>query len=98
MSDDRCGSGTAVVLAFVSGALVGAGLALLYAPMTGRETREKITGLAGDLKHKAEDWTGSVKEKVTHFIDEEKSVVKAAYEAGRDAMAKERDRFTTPTT
>jgi len=97
MNDERCCSGSGgILLAFLAGGLVGAGLALLYAPVSGREAREKIGGLAGDLKKKAEDWTGDVKQKVEGFIDEEKSVIKAAYDAGRDAMAKEKARFENP--
>ncbi len=97
MSEEKCCSGGAsVVLAFLAGGLIGAGLALLYAPMSGRETREKIGGLAGDLKAKAENWTGDVKAKVESFIEEEKSVIKAAYDAGREAMAKEKAKFETP--
>jgi gas vesicle protein len=95
MSDDRSGSG-GVLLAFIAGGMVGAGLALLYAPASGRETRERISGLAEDLKKKSEEWTGEAKQKVERFIDEERSVIKSAYEAGRDAMAKEKARFETP--
>ena len=97
MSDERCCSGSGgILLAFLAGGLVGAGLALMYAPVSGREARERIGGLAGDLKKKAEDWTGEAKQKVEGFIDEEKSVIKAAYDAGRDAMAKEKARFEGP--
>ena len=97
MSDDRCCSGTGgVLLAFLAGGLVGAGLALLYTPVSGREARERIGGLAGDLRKKTDEWTGDVKQKVEGFIDEERSVIKAAYEAGREAMAREKARFETP--
>jgi len=97
MSDERCCSGSGgILLAFLAGGLVGAGLALLYAPASGRETRERIGGLAEDLKKKTEAWTGDVKQKVEGFIDEERSVIKSAYEAGREAMAKEKARFENP--
>ena len=97
MSDERCCSGSGgILMAFLAGGLIGAGLALLYAPVSGRETRDRIGGLAEDLKKKSEEWTGDVKQKVEQFIDEERSVVKAAYEAGRDAMAREKARFETP--
>lgn len=95
MSDERSCSG-GVLLAFIAGGMVGAGLALLYAPASGRETRERISGLAEDLKKKTEDWTGEAKQRVERFIDEERSVIKSAYEAGRDAMAKEKARFENP--
>lgn len=97
MSDERCCSGSGgILLAFLAGGMIGAGLALLYAPVSGREAREKIGGLAGDLKRKADEWSGDLKQKVEGFIDEERSVIKAAYDAGRDAMAKEKARFENP--
>ena len=97
MNDDRCCSSSGgTLLAFLAGGLVGAGLALLYAPVSGREARERIGGLAGDLRKKSEEWTGEVKQKVEGFIDEERSVIKAAYDAGREAMAREKARFETP--
>jgi gas vesicle protein len=98
MNDDRCCSSSGgILLAFLAGGLVGAGLALLYAPVSGREARERLGGLAGDLKKKSEEWTGEVKQKVEGFIDEERSVIKAAYDAGREAMAREKARFEKPT-
>jgi len=97
MSDERCCSGSGgILLAFIAGGLVGAGLALLYAPVSGREARERIGGLAGDLKKKSEGWAGEAKQKVEQFIDEERSVIKSAYDAGREAMAKEKARFENP--
>jgi gas vesicle protein len=97
MSEERCCNGSGgIFLAFLAGGLVGAGLALLYAPVSGKEARERITGLAGDYRKKAEDWSGDLKQKVESFIDEEKSVIKAAYDAGREAMAKEKAKFETP--
>lgn len=92
MSEEKCGSG-GILLAFLAGGLVGAGLALLYAPASGRETRERITGVAEDLKKKTEQLTGDVKQKVEGFVEEERTVLKAAYDAGRDAMNREKARF-----
>ena len=55
MSDERCCSGSGgILLAFLAGGLVGAGLALLYTPVSGREARERIGGLAEDLKKKTD--------------------------------------------
>ncbi len=99
MSDDRCSCGSGgIMLAFIAGGLVGAGFALLYAPVSGREARERIGGLAEDLKKKSDAWSGDVKQKVEGFIDEERSVIKAAYEAGREAMGREKARFENPNT
>lgn len=96
MCEEKGCSGGSVLLAFLAGGLIGAGLALLYAPVSGKEAREKINEFAGDLKKKAEGYTGDLKQKVGSFIEEEKAVVKAAYDAGREAMAKEKAKFETP--
>ena len=96
MSEERCCGSGGILLAFLAGGLIGAGLALLYAPASGKETRQKINDLAGDVRKKAEGWTGDMKEKVGSFIEEEKSVIKAAYDAGREAMAKEKAKFEGP--
>ncbi len=92
MSDDRSCSG-GILMAFLAGGLIGAGVALLYAPVSGREARERIGGLGGDIKRKADEWTAEARQKVEGLIEEERSVIKAAYEAGREAMAREKARF-----
>lgn len=95
MCDEKgCSGGT--LIAFLAGGLIGAGLALLYAPVSGKEAREKLGGLAGDLSKNAEGWTDDLKRKVESFIDEEKAVVKAAYDAGREAVAREKAKFESP--
>lgn len=47
------------------GILVGAILALIFAPKTGSETRELVAGTATELKHKAEGLVGQSKEEGT---------------------------------
>jgi gas vesicle protein len=97
MSEERvCNGSSGVFLAFLAGGFIGAALALLYAPVSGKEARERISGLAEDYRKKAEGWSGDLKQKVASFIEEEKSVVKAAYDAGREAMAREKAKFETP--
>lgn len=44
-----------VVLISVIAGLVGAGIALLLAPRSGRETRQKLRSAAGGLKHQAKE-------------------------------------------
>ena len=65
----------------------------LTAPVSGREAREKISDFAEDLKEKATGWTGDVRAKVGGLLERESSAVKEAYEAGREAMARERAKF-----
>jgi gas vesicle protein len=60
--DDRTSS---VLIALVVGGIVGAGLALLLAPQSGKRTRQQIADLAEDLKDYAADLTDKVRTKVT---------------------------------
>jgi gas vesicle protein len=62
-----CHSGT-VLLSFLVGGLIGAGLALLVAPKTGEETRRMIRELAEDTKATAEDWIDEVKDKASGYV------------------------------
>ena len=47
--DDRDSSASSVILAFLLGGLTGAALALLYAPRSGKETRDE--GASGATDH-----------------------------------------------
>jgi len=89
MSDEKQGCNIGGTLAaFAVGAAVGAGLALLFAPRSGRETRELLAKRAGDLRDKAVDTVGSAKE----MIREKKAEILAAVEAGRQAIVEERSK------
>ena len=100
MSDDNNGfSASSVFLAFVLGGIVGAGIALLMAPQSGRETREKIKDFTEDIKEKAGSYAGQIKGKVTsaveggkEYIEEKKSLLSAAIEAGKEAYEKEKEK------
>jgi gas vesicle protein len=59
--DDRSRS---LLVALVIGGLVGAGVALLLAPQSGKRTRQQIADLAEDLKDYASDLTDKVRTKV----------------------------------
>ena len=60
-NDDRNRS---ILVALVVGGLVGASLALLLAPQSGKRTRQQIADLAEDLKDYATDLTDKVRTKV----------------------------------
>lgn len=99
MADDRGSSAAAVVLAFVSGAALGAVAALLLAPQSGRESREQLRGYARRAEDNLRDLAGRAGEAFEEavdqgkdFVESKKSVLREAFEAGRDAMKRERDR------
>ncbi len=100
MADEEKGIGAGTVfLSFLAGAAVGAGIALLYAPKTGREMRENIKDLTDDAVNKIKEYTREAQEKVKSTIEggkevfaEKKSIISSAIEAGKEAMEKERER------
>ncbi len=99
MADER-GSSSGVLLAFLSGAALGAVAALLLAPQSGRESREQLRGYARraednlrDLAGRAGETFEEVVDQGKEFVDEKKSVLREAFEAGREAMKRERDRM-----
>jgi gas vesicle protein len=104
MADDYrcCNSGT-VFLAFVMGAAIGGGLALLTAPRSGEETRNKVRGMADDVRQRIKDIAAEAEAKIKETIEEgrevlqeKKEIVKSAVEAGKEAMEAERAKHQKP--
>jgi gas vesicle protein len=98
MADER-GSSAAVLLAFVSGAALGAVAALLLAPRSGRESRDQLRGYARQAEDNLRDLAGrageafeEVVDQGKEFVEAKKSVLREAFDAGREAMKRERDR------
>jgi gas vesicle protein len=94
MSDNNessCGVG-GYLAAFAIGALVGTGVALLYAPRSGKETRELLAKKGHDLKGQASDALDNAKD----FVQGKKAELAAAIEAGKDAMREERAKHQKP--
>ncbi len=78
-----------VLLPFVVGGLVGAGVALLLAPKSGRELRKDISDLTAD----ARDQVSMTIDKSKELYEGSKSAVKNAIEAGKTAFIEERDKI-----
>jgi gas vesicle protein len=96
MRDEEGFSSGSILLSFLLGGMVGAGLALLLAPQSGPETRKKIMDIADDVKEKAGDYVAQAREKVVAtvekgkgFVDEKKSLIATAFEAGKEAYERE---------
>lgn len=89
-----------IIISFFLGGLVGAGVALLLAPKSGREAREQIKDLAKEVKEKTGTYVEHVKskaatvlEKGKELIEKEKSVVSSAIDSGIEAYEKERQKL-----
>ncbi|MFQ5427813.1 MAG: YtxH domain-containing protein [Thermodesulfobacteriota bacterium] len=89
------------LLAFLLGGVAGAAIALLFAPATGKETREKIReGMdeAGewtkDRLEDAKDSMDSGADRVRDIMEGRKEDLRAAYKAGKDVFQKRREGFS----
>ena len=85
--DEGAGAGT-VLLAFLVGAVAGAAVALLYAPATGRETREYL----GEKAREGRDKANTLAEKGREVFNEGRETLTTAIDRGREAYQQARTR------
>jgi gas vesicle protein len=85
MASDEGGAG-GVLLAFLLGAVSGAALALLYAPATGRDTREYLSERAREGRERA----AAAAEKGREAVKQGRETLATAVERGREAYQKTR--------
>ncbi len=78
-----------VLVPFLVGGVIGAGVALLLAPKSGKELRKDIRDIATDSREKI---TSTI-EKSKDLYDKSKGAVKTAIDAGKTAYIEERDKI-----
>lgn len=85
------------MISFLVGGLVGAGVAMLLAPKSGKETREQIRGMAEEVKETTADYYERVKRTVVsalengqELLEEKKDVITSAVQAGMETYEKKR--------
>ena len=76
---------------FVLGALVGAGIALLFAPKTGAETQEELMDQARKLRSAAEDRVREAQRQLEERLDDVRDGVSSRYEDVKEAVSAGRD-------
>ena len=85
--DTRGGSNAGMTLmGFALGAVVGAGLALLLAPESGKKTRQRLTSTARQWTQRAEDTIDQARDTVAELGADAQSALKA----GQDAFQHDR--------
>jgi gas vesicle protein len=106
MSDDR-NSPSGVILAFMLGGLTGAALAILFAPRSGRETREMLGEKFKDGAERTREVRDKVVDRGREMLDQASDYVEkqregittrkerlaTAIEAGRQAYREEKDKM-----
>jgi len=86
-NNDGAGAGS-VLLAFILGAVSGAAVALLYAPASGRETREYL----GEKAREAQARAAEAAEKGREALTQGRDTLATAIERGREAYQQARGR------
>jgi gas vesicle protein len=96
-AEDNGYSAGAVEVAFLAGAVIGVGAALLSAPQSGAETRRLLKTYAEkaeeEILEKAKEARATLDttiEQGKQFVKEKKSVLTEAFEAGKEALKRER--------
>lgn len=81
-SNSNGSGGIGTLMGFALGAVVGAGIALLLAPESGKKTRERLASAAQKLGRTAGDTFDQARETVAELGTEAKSALRA----GKDAF------------
>jgi gas vesicle protein len=83
--DEGAGAGS-ILLAFILGAVSGAALALLYAPVSGRETRDYLGEKAGEARARAAEAAARGRD----ALNQGRETISTAIERGREAYQQAR--------
>lgn len=69
-------TGSKMFFSFLSGAAIGAGLAFLFAPQSGKETRRQIQDFSEKLGNDVKENVEKISEKAMDFIEGTKDTFK----------------------
>jgi gas vesicle protein len=90
--DEGAGAGS-ILLAFILGAVSGAAVALLYAPASGRETRDYLGDKAAEARAKAVEAAAKGREVLNQgreALNQGRETLTTAIERGREAYQQAR--------
>ena len=103
MAHDKEFSAGTMALLFLSGAAIGAGVALLLAPQSGRQSQDQLRGYArraqdglNEFVEQASEAISQTVEKGQEVLQSKSSVVAEAIGAVGDRLKEERERMVGP--
>lgn len=83
--DTSRNGGATFLIGFIAGSMLGAGLALLFAPKPGDETRRDVAERAQRVREKAREGYDVASERVTQFAERGKAMYQTAADKAREA-------------
>ena len=87
-------NGSTNLLYFLAGASIGAVVALLYAPQSGKKTREYITDRAEEGKDYLKDRSKEFREQAEEYVERGKDLVAQQVERGKDLVARQKEQLS----
>jgi len=98
--EDRCSSSGTILISLLAGAAIGSGLALLFAPKSGREVRGQIKDITEDTAGKIKEYARDTQDKIKtaynegkELFKEKKTILSSKIEGATDAFGKELESF-----
>lgn len=88
--DDRNKNIAAASLLLIAGGIIGAGVALLFAPQSGERTRKDLVRYARKAKRRADEAVDDVSATVSDLVDQFEEKTKDAVKTGTDVGGKAR--------
>ncbi len=90
MSNNGQNNGLGMIFAFFTGFMAGAVISLLYAPTSGRETRQKIRDKSVEAKHRtvefAQQTSDSARQNAQDLIKQGKESVQGAVDSSKERI------------
>jgi gas vesicle protein len=87
-------NGSSNLLFFLAGASLGAVVALLYAPQSGKKTREYISDKADEGRDYLKDKGKELREQAEDYVERGKDLVSHQVDRGRDLVARQKEQLS----
>ena len=90
MSNNGQNNGLGMIFAFFTGFMAGAVISLLYAPTSGKETRQKIRDKSVEAKNRtvelAHQTSDSARQSAQHLMEQGRESVQGIVDSGKDRI------------
>lgn len=90
MSNNGQNNGLGMIFAFFTGFMAGAVISLLYAPTSGRETRQKIRDKSVEAKNRtvelAHQTSESARQSAQHLVEQGRESVQGIVDSGKERI------------